>query len=131
MLLRSLVFLRDKCSLFFQRFYESDASKPIFNLDSVFKVFSWTWTWSTVNYADFNSKDDMLFSVIFVYCEAGRFGWRTKREWSNWKHEKAMRPIQVPNLAFTQTTYEVIQWSKMNNSYCRKISAFALDGVQR
>ena len=23
-----------------------------FNLDSVFKVFSLTWTWSTVNYAD-------------------------------------------------------------------------------
>ena len=35
-----------------------------FNLDFVFKVFSWTWTWSRVNYADFNPKYDVLFSVI-------------------------------------------------------------------
>ena len=45
-----------------------------FNLDSVHKMFSWTWNWSTVNYADFNSKDDVLFYVIFVSCEAGHFG---------------------------------------------------------
>ena len=44
-----------------------------FNLDFVFKVFSWTWTWSTVNYADFNPKYDVLFSVI-ISCGAGRFG---------------------------------------------------------
>ena len=50
-----------------------------FNLDFVFKVFSWTWTWSTVNYADFNPKYDVLFSVI-ISCGAGRSGQRTKRE---------------------------------------------------
>ena len=33
-------------------------------LDFVFKVFSWTRTWSTVNYADFNPKYDVLFYVI-------------------------------------------------------------------
>ena len=48
-------------------------------LDFVFKVFSWTRTWSTVNYADFNPKYDVLFSVI-ISCDAGRFGQRTKRE---------------------------------------------------
>ena len=44
-----------------------------FNLDIVFKVFSWTWTLSTINYADFNPKYDVLFSVI-ISCGAGRFG---------------------------------------------------------
>ena len=44
-----------------------------FNLDIVFKVFSWTWTLSTINYADLNPKYDVLFSVI-ISCGAGRFG---------------------------------------------------------
>ena len=63
-----------------------------FNLDSVFKVFSRTWTWSTVNYADLD-----------------RFGESTKREWSSRKHEKAKRLMQVPNLTITQTTDKVIK----------------------
>ena len=42
-------------------------------LDFVFKVFSWTKTWSTVNYADFNPKYDVLFYVI-ISLGAGRFG---------------------------------------------------------
>ena len=69
----SPAFSGDECNLFSQRFYDFDASIPLFNLDFVFKVFSWTWTWSTVNYADFNPKYDGLFSVI-VSCGAGRFG---------------------------------------------------------
>ena len=58
-----VVFSRDKCNLFFQRFYEFDAS--FLNFDSVHKMFSWTWTWSTVNYADFNSKDLCVKCVAF------------------------------------------------------------------
>ena len=47
-------------------------------------------------------------------------------------HENVKRSMRVPNLIFTQTTEEVHPCNDLiNDSYRRKISAFALDGVQR
>ena len=40
LLLMCSAFSRDECNLFSQRFYDFDASIPLFNLDFVFKVFS-------------------------------------------------------------------------------------------
>ena len=57
-------------------------------------MFSWTWTWSTVNYADFNSKDLCVKCVAFRnFCilRGGPF-WLTYKAWEEqseaWKSEE-------------------------------------------